>query len=73
MLKNITLLLILILTIVSFILAFSTAITAMCILLIAMWMYILILEFDKVNILIKFAVFCFTIYYIQKIFLDFLY
>lgn len=73
MLKNITLLLILILTIISFILVFSTVITAMCILLIAMWLYILILEFDKVNIFIKFTVFCFTIYYIQKIFLDFLY
>ena len=51
----------------------SSVIVAILFLLISAWIYVLAVNFDKVNIIIKAGLFIFTLYYLQNLIMDFMY
>lgn len=71
--KNIMLGISLIFSFIALIAVFSVVTTAILFLLISAWIYVLIVNFDRVNIIIKTGLFIFTLYYLQKLAMDFIY
>lgn len=71
--KNIMLGISLIFSFMALIAILSSVIVAILFLLISAWIYVLAVNFDKVNIIIKAVLFIFTLYYLQKLAMDFIY